>query len=393
MPKTVITHQTTLSANVVMLCRFLRKKGFALSPTEEADALRAISFLPIDKEVYFREALKAVLSKNEHEHSLFDDYYIEFKDQLSKAADSKIKDVKETMKDKRSKAQQQEARFESLKNWLNMNPSKDEKAIASFSDLEVLTKKDFLDLNEEEMRLMMRLLQKMARKLAHQKSRLRKIAKKRRSLDMRHTIRTSMRMGGEIQRLVFTEKKERKLKLILLCDVSRSMELYSRFFIHLIYAFQNAYDKIETFVFSTALHRVSEILKHHEFEKAFDTISDRVPHWSGGTTIGSCLNHFVKEYGYGMLDKKTIVLILSDGWDTGDPELMTEAMKNIYKKSKKVIWLNPLAGSTSFSPDVLGMKTALPYIDVLASAHNLESLKAAMQLIKQRRNLQKNQYV
>ena len=169
MSKAVITHQTSLSANVVVLCRFLRKKGFALSPTEEADALRAISFLPINKEDYFRAALKAVLSKNAHEHSLFDDYYIEFKDQLSKAADSKIKDVKETIKDKRSKAQQQEARFESLKNWLNMNPSKDEKAIASFSDLEVLTKKDFLDLNEEEMRLMMRLLQKMARKLAHSK--------------------------------------------------------------------------------------------------------------------------------------------------------------------------------------------------------------------------------
>ena len=170
------------------------------------------------------------------------------------------------------------------------------------------------------------------------------------------------------------------------------MELYSRFFVHLIYAFQNAYDKIETFVFSTALHRVSAILDHYDFEKAFDTISDRVPHWSGGTTIGSCLNHFVQEYGYGMLDKKTIVLILSDGWDTGDPELMTEAMKNIYKKSKKVIWLNPLAGSTNFSPEVMGMKMALPYIDVLASAHNLESLRAAMQLIRQRRNLQKNQF-
>ena len=196
-----------------------------------------------------------------------------------------------------------------------------------------------------------------------------------------------MRKGGEIQQLVFSEKKNRKLKLVLLCDVSRSMDLYSRFFIHLIYAFQNAYDKIETLVFSTALHRVSEILDNNEFDKAFRTISERVPHWSGGTTIGSCLQDFSQNYGHGMLDKKTIVLILSDGWDTGEPEVMKEAMKTIYKKSKKVIWLNPLAGNPDFTPESIGMQTALPYIDILASAHNLESLTTVLQQLRGKRKL------
>nr|WP_273567374.1 VWA domain-containing protein [Maribacter sp. Hal144] len=183
------------------------------------------------------------------------------------------------------------------------------------------------------------------------------------------------------------------MKLVLLCDVSKSMELYSRFFVHLIYAFQNAYDKIETFIFSTALHRVSEILDNHEFDKAFEIISDRVPQWSGGTTIGSCLNDFTQEHGYGMLDKKTIVLVLSDGWDTGGPEIIQTAMQTIYKKSKKVIWLNPLAGSSDFSPEALGLKTALPYIDVLASAHNLESLKLAISQIQKKRNLLNRQLI
>ena len=88
-----------------------------------------------------------------------------------------------------------------------------------------------------------------------------------------------------------------------------------------------------------------------------------------------------------MLDKKTIVLILSDGWDTGEPEVMKEAMKTIYKKSKKVIWLNPLAGSPDFSPEAIGMKTALPYIDVLASAHNLDSLKGVLTQLRNKRNM------
>ncbi len=382
----LIKHQTTISGNIVLLCRFLRQKGFALSATEEADALQSLTFLPIDQEKYFKEALKAILAKSKYQRQKFNEYYDEFWDQLSRAVDSKTKEAP-VKKEKKSDAQKKQAQFESLKSWLNLTPADEEKEVSSFSDLEVLTRKNFSDLSKEELRLMMQLLQKLARKLAHQKSRLNKPSKKHKNLDLKRTMRANMRNGGEIQHLLFSKKKERKLKLVLLCDVSKSMDLYSRFFVHLIYAFQNSYDKIETFVFSTALHRVTEILDNYEFDKAFDTISDRVPHWSGGTTIGSCLRHFTKEYGHGMLDKKTIVLILSDGWDTGEPETMKDAMKTIYKKTKKIVWLNPLAGNENFSPDALGMKTALPYIDVLASAHNLVSLKKAMTQLQKRRHL------
>lgn len=386
MEQPLIQHQTELSGNIVLLCRFLRNKGFPVSVIEEADALSALSHLSVRREKEFKEALKIVLAKNQYQFEKFDGYYKEFWDQLSKAVDSKTKDTLER-KNKRNEAREQEIRFDSLKSWLNLKPSEEEKAVSSYSDFEVLTKKSFSDLNEEEMRLMMRLLEKLARRVAHQKSRLRKVSKKRKKVDLKRTIRLSMRKGGAIQKLVFSEKKEKKLKLVLLCDVSKSMDLYSRFFVHLIYAFQNAYDKIETFVFSTALHRVTTILDNYEFDKAFDTISDRVPHWSGGTTIGSCLQDFVSNYGHSLLDKKTIVFILSDGWDTGEPAVMKEAMKTIYKSSRKVIWLNPLGGSTNFSPDALGMKTALPYIDLLASAHNLESLRQAMLLLPKKRKL------
>ncbi len=386
MREPLISYRTELSANIILLCRFLRKKGFPLSATEEADALTAISQLPIHQESYFKQALKAILTKNRYQFEKFDEYYSEFWKQLSKAADSKTKE--ETIQSNAtSEAQKQQARFESLKDWLNLNPSEEQMEIASFSDLEVLTKKDFADLSEDEMRLMMRLLKRLAKKIAHRKSRLRKSSKRLKKLDLKRTIRLNLRKGGDIQRLVYSEKKDKKLKLVLLCDVSKSMELYSRFFVHLIYAFQNAYDRIETFVFSTALHRVSDILDNQEFGKAFDTISDRVPHWSGGTTIGSCLQDFDREYGHGMLDKKTIVLILSDGWDTGDPETIKSAMKSIYKKSRRVIWLNPLAGNPNFSPEAMGMKSALPYVDVLASAHNLESLKTALQAVQKRRKM------
>lgn len=359
--------------------------------TEETDALRAISFVPIDKEKYFEQTFKAVLAKNQYQYSKFSEYYREFWDQLSKAVDSKTKEDRSSNK-RQSEVQKKGAQFESLKNWLNLSPSNEEKAVSSYSDLEVLTKKNFSDLSQEEMQLMMRLLKKLARKIAHRKSRLRKTTKKNAKLDLKRTIRYNMRRGNDVHKIIFSEKKDKKLKLVLLCDVSRSMDLYSRFFVHLIYAFHNAYDKIETFVFSTALHQVSNILENHEFDKAFDIISDRVPHWSGGTTIGTCLYDFTQEYGHSHLDKKTIVFILSDGWDTGEPEIMRDAMKTIYNKSRKVIWLNPLAGSPNFSPEAIGMKTALPYIDVLAPAHNLESLKEAMEHAQKSRNLLKRPY-
>lgn len=385
MPQAVVKYRTELSANITLLCRFLRRHGFQLGVTEESDALKALTFLPIGNTQYFKQVLKAILVKNKKQYETFDVRFDEFWEQLAKATDAKVKDEL-VKKDKRSKAQRLEARFDSLKDWLNLKPSEEEREISSFSHLEVLTKKNFADLSEDEIRLMMRLLKKLARKAAHRKSRLRVSSNKHKMLDLKRTIRLNMRKGGDIQRLVFSRQKDKKLKLVLLCDVSRSMELYSRFFVHLIYAFQNTYDKIETLVFSTALHNVSDILENQDFVKAFDIISDRVPHWSGGTTIGSCLQDFVTEYGHGLLDKKTMVFIVSDGWDTGQPEVIKSAMQTIYKKSRKVVWLNPLAGSPTFSPEALGMKTALPYIDLLGSAHNLESLKKVLWQVQRRRN-------
>ena len=359
-----------------------------MGATEESDALKALTYLPIGEERIFRYTLKTLLAKNKYQSEKFNNYYDEFWDQLSKAADSKVKDKKVNINDANDPKKQQ-ARFEALKDWLNLSPTDDEKTIAAHSHLEVLTEKDFKDLSKEEMLLIMAVLKRLARKVAHQKSRLKKRSRKRKEVDLKRTIRATMRRGAEIQQIVYGEQKEKRLKLVLLCDVSKSMDLYSRFFVHLIYAFQNAHDSIETFVFSTALHRVSEILDNYEFDKAFDTISERVPHWSGGTTIGSCLTDFCDVYGHGMLDRKTVVFILSDGWDTGSPEKMRSAMQFIYKRSRKVIWLNPLAASQSFSPEAMGMKTALPYIDTLTSAHNLESLKKLIHQLKKKPNLSK----
>ena len=376
----LVQRQTTISGNLVQLCKFLRTKGFVLGTKEESDALIALTLLPIGNKDTFHTALKSIFAKSKWQFEQFDDLYEEFWEQLKKAVDSKTKELVEPNEDKVPTVQKPS--LETLKSWLFNNEPEEEKNIAAYSNLEVLTNKNFGDMSTDEMRLIMALLRKMAKQLAHQKSRLKQRSKRNRYLDLKRTFSRNMRLGGDILKLHFSEPKDKKLKLVLLSDVSKSMDIYSRFFINLIYAFQNSYDRIETFVFSTAVHRVTELLDNHEFNKAFEIISERVPHWSGGTTIGNCMQDFVNSYGHKLLTKKTVVIILSDGWDTGGSSELKQSMRDIYKRSKKVIWLNPLAGNPNFSPDVIGLQSAMPYIDVFESAHNLESLKRAMKHLK-----------
>ena len=382
MPRELIQRQTALSGNIVQFCRYLRSKGFTISYQEQTEAIQAISFIPIGDRRLFKLALKAILAKNHWQRQQFNDLYEEFWKQLEKATDSKVKDLEEDKPAQQDKKAQAPPSLNALKDWLYRDDTNETEEIAAFSDTEVFTKKDFSNMSDDELRLLSTYLRKLARQLAHIKSRLKQPSKRTNQLDLKRTFRSNLRRGADIQQLIYSEPKDRKLKIVLLCDVSKSMDLYSRFFMLMIYAFQSAYDRIETFVFSTAIHRISELLDNHEFDEAYEIISDRVPQWSGGTRIGNCLSTFYEDFGVRMLNKKTVVFIVSDGWDRGESDTLRQAMHNIYKNSKKVIWLNPLAGKDDFSPEVTGLKVAMPYIDVFQSAHNLESLKEAVKHLR-----------
>jgi hypothetical protein len=142
-----------------------------------------------------------------------------------------------------------------------------------------------------------------------------------------------------------------------------------------MYGFQRVVDRVETFVFSTSLQRITNQLNKNSFEHTLEELSLSVAGWSGGTRIGASLQTFVEDYGRRLLSRKTLVLIMSDGWDTGEPEVMEAAMAAIQKKAAKVIWINPLAGSPGYEPTVRGLQAALPYIDEFVAAYDVESLR------------------
>lgn len=371
----LITRQTSLSGNIISLSRYLRSKGYNISSSEESDAMTSLQVIGLEGEYQYWTALRAVFSKNKYQYENFEDHYKSFQYELKKAVDSKVKTLSG---DKKKPVKSKLPSIEALKSWLYKQPQSDEMQMSSFSNVEVLAKKDFAEMDQDEMRLILQVLQTLAAKILRKKSRSKRISRRHRHIDLRQTLRQNLRSGTDINDIIWSEKKIKKLKLVLLCDVSRSMDLYSRFFIQMIYAFHKGSDRIETFVFSTALHQVTDLLVHHDYDQAFEKISERVPQWSGGTKIGSCLNRFVTNHGHHMLDLKTVAIVLSDGWDTGEISVMKEAMKSIYKSSRKVLWLNPLAGHPDFEPEVIGLKNVLPYINGLHAAHNLESLKKVM---------------
>src|SRR5437870_3092732 len=153
------------------------------------------------------------------------------------------------------------------------------------------------------------------------------------------------------------------------------MQLYIRPLLQFVYGLQNSFARVETFVFSTSLSRITGHLKNKTYQRALERLSSKIRGWSGGTRIGASLAAFNAEW-LKRIDKRTIVIILSDGWDTGQPEQLTAALAELKKRAGRLIWLNPLLGSGTYRPLTRGMQAALPFINVFAPAHDLASLSA-----------------
>jgi hypothetical protein len=250
-----------------------------------------------------------------------------------------------------------------------------EEPMPAYSPIETLTQKDFSAFTAEELNEVTRLVIAIARRVATRLSRRTRATQRSRRIDLRRTIRHSLRRGGEIIDLAYRRRKIQKTRVVLLADVSGSMDLYSRFLIQFIYALQHALGQVETLVFSTSLTRITEALSLDDLRRALDEVAKQVPDWSGGTKIGASLRVFLNRYGGTMLTPRTVVIVISDGWDTGDIDVLERAMVELQRRAGRVIWLNPLLGSPGYEPICQGMRAALPYVDIFASAHNLESLR------------------
>ncbi len=366
--------QNTITSHVIQFSRFLRKHRFTLGPQEEIQSLEALKCIPYNDPFHFKNALRSTMVKNKNQLDRFDDLYLQYWSEISRAENAKRKNVAE--KKETPKVKPQAPSIQVIKKWLHGNHQKDEITMASYSSEDVFTEKDFHNFAKDDVAQTLKLSKALVIKLSNKKGRRYVSSKKKNQIDLKKIIRSNITSSEELIKLKFKQKKIEKLKLVLICDVSRSMELYTKFLLQFMYGLNQATTKIETFVFSTSLVRITKNLQNHDFSLVLSDLKGSFDQWSGGTKIGRSLEAFINQYASYTLDTKTKVIILSDGWETDDPGITANAMSEIKKKVSKIIWLNPLADNPNFKPDVACLQAAWAYIDVFQAANSIASLEA-----------------
>jgi uncharacterized protein with von Willebrand factor type A (vWA) domain len=264
----------------------------------------------------------------------------------------------------------------------NETAADQEYQVAMYSPAELLSRKDFGKMESQELLRVQRLITAMSRQLATALSRRKKAKAKATWIDPARTMRRSLRYGGEVIDLARRGRKISKTKMVVLCDVSGSMDVYTRFLLQFLYGLQNGLRGVETIVFSTRLTRITPLLRRRNIDAALDLVSDTVHDWSGGTKIGACLKTFNDVWAPQLVTGKTLVIVISDGWDTGDTAVLETEMARLKARARQLVWLNPLLGSPNYEPVCKGMHTALPYVDDFLPVHNVESLRQFGQLVE-----------
>jgi uncharacterized protein with von Willebrand factor type A (vWA) domain len=244
----------------------------------------------------------------------------------------------------------------------------------AYSAIEMLRKKDFESFTWEEVQEAKKLMSEMRWHLGMRPTHRKAPSRSGSYPDMRRIIRRNLKFGGEILELTWREIKRKPRPLVIICDISGSMSLYSRLLLHFIHTISNGLLNVEAFVFGTRLTRITRQLRRRDVDDAVRDVTKSVQDWSGGTRIGDALHFFNHYWARRVLGRGAVVLIISDGWDRGDASLLEIEMDRIQHSCHRLIWLNPLLGSPDYRPLTIGMKTALPYIDNFIPAHNLDSL-------------------
>lgn len=236
----------------------------------------------------------------------------------------------------------------------------------------LLRRKPFGEWTDADLRAMEAVLARLARRLAARRGRRLVPTRGRGRIDLRRSFRKALATGGEVFDPARRRRPIDKPDLVVLCDTSGSMDPHARFLLAFVLALRRAVDRCEVYAFNTALTRLTPWVGPGDPARTLDRVAERVPDWSGGTRIGACLAEFAAS---GRIGPTTVVVILSDGLDLGEPETLDRAMRSIRRRAREVVWLNPLLADPAYEPTARGMAAALPHVDVFGPAHDLASLE------------------
>ena len=360
-----------LAASIVSFCRFLRSHGLPVGMQQTVAALEAANALGIVDWQRFACGLRAVLCSSQPQWESFDQLFNAFWISGKESAGER--------QARRAAHRTSAANSRMLiSEGVGDTPAREAEGtmVTGASSQQRLKKVDFSEAEPTDLPALEQLSLRLLRQMSTRLSRRMKIESRGERVDLRRSIRRNITRGGDPFLLACKGRKPQKKRLVILLDISGSMNLYSLFLVRFAYALQKHFKRVDTFLFSTSVVEVSDVLRERHLAAALAGLARRAPEWAGGTRIGESLGELNRRHGRRVLSRNTVLVILSDGWDTGAPEKLAAELRSARSRVEKLVWLNPLLGLKDYQPVTRGMSTALPHVDVFAPAHNLESLLA-----------------
>lgn len=369
--------------NLVIFTRLLRHLGLYVSSTQVHALATAIPFLDIGQRAEFKDAARCLLVTRREDLALFDQAFDWFWKRRDYSADARRAAAAITpafVKPPPTPTKFMPTAVAPMSDD-DAAPQKGKVvAIQTYSNQESLRRKDFGTFSASEIQETKRLMRTLPWRTGERATR-RKERGGQEFFDVRSTMRRNLKYGGELLEPSWRQTKYKPRPLVVLCDISGSMENYSRMLLHFVHALRERETQAECFVFGTRLTRITRQLRTRSVERALHDVADAVLDWSGGTRIGEALKTFNFVWARRVLRPGAVVLIISDGWDRGDPALLAREMARLRRSVYRIIWLNPLIASSEYEPLTLGLQAALPYVDDFMPAHNLTSLQDLARLL------------
>jgi len=373
--------QGQLLHNLLVFGRLLRRLGLDINPGRMIDLTQALDLIEIGRKEDFYHTTRSLLVHKHEDIPLFDQAFDLFwrrpvEDWWDFKLDALI----------RNTPKGPQTIPPPLKAPEKKNQAADRPEIGSevqviieltqtYAARERLRKKDFSDLTLEEIESVKDMMRQLTLQLGERRTRRSRFGNGT-SVDMRRTLRKSFSTGGEVLTWSKRTVRRKPRPLVVVADISGSMERYTRLLLHFIYGLAQSLDQpVEAFVFGTRLTRITRQLHKRSIEMALKEVSQVVQDWSGGTRTGESLKDFNYLWGRRVLGRGAVVLIISDGWDRGDMDLLRREMARLQRSCQRLVWLNPLLGSPAYQPLTRGMQTALPFTDDFLPVHNLASLE------------------
>ena len=399
--QTVSHVPSPLLRNLLLFGRLLRVMGLPVTSGRLIEVANSLEFIDIGSREDFRNTARCILVSRHEDLEIFDQAFRIFWRSWTRARkDDPLRKLVDELGRQAPKSRQpaprglgnrpesQSQRSAGLKRGGADRDAEEggdggQTVLAIYSPGEILRTKDFSSFTRDELEDAKRFLAEMRWAVTRRRSLRMRASSCGTRLDVRRSVRRNLRHGGELLDLAYRGPKMKRRQLVVLCDISGSMDRYTRLLLHFLHSVEFRLQRTEVFVFGTRLTRITRALRRRDPDAAIAAVASNVQDWSGGTRIGEALHSFNQRWARRVLGHGAIVVVISDGWDRGDPGVLAAEMERLQRASYRLLWLNPLLGSNDYRPLTQGIQAALPYVDDFLPVHNLASLEVLAQLLNE----------